>query len=119
MRKQSIIPVLVLLAALATAHAASAATDCIGCHGKETPGAVADWKLSKHAANDIGCEACHGSAHTGAADVANVTMPTPATCNECHETQVAQFNKGKHALGWLRTRRCPPRTSCRWRCATA
>ena len=27
-------------------------------------------------------------------------MPTPEVCATCHETQVNQYSKGKHALGW-------------------
>ena len=93
--------------AMVAAGAAGAATDCVGCHDKETPGAVADWKLSKHADNDIGCEACHGGAHRTATDVASVKMPTPATCGECHAEQVAQFTKGKHALSWASYKAMP------------
>ncbi len=59
---------------MALATGVRAAADCVGCHGSVTPGAVADWKLSKHAANDIGCDACHGDAHTGAGDVAKVDI---------------------------------------------
>jgi hypothetical protein len=92
---------------MALATGVQAAADCVGCHGSVTPGAVADWKLSKHAANDISCDACHGDAHTGAGDVAKVTMPTPATCGECHADQVAQFSKGKHAAAWASLKAMP------------
>jgi hypothetical protein len=76
------------------------ADDCVDCHSKVTPGVVSDWKLSEHSANYIFCSACHGEGHTSADDVANVKLPTPETCAECHDTQVEQFGKGKHAAAW-------------------
>ncbi len=61
---------------------------------------MADWKLSKHAANDVSCATCHGEAHTSDTDAAKAVMPTPETCAPCHDAQVGQFKKGKHALSW-------------------
>lgn len=76
------------------------ANNCVECHKKITPGIVTDWELSKHSENDIMCGDCHGENHKTSEDFANVGIPTPQTCNECHETQVEQFSKGKHALAW-------------------
>jgi hypothetical protein len=76
------------------------AQDCVTCHEKETPGIVTDWKLSQHFENEITCDVCHGDGHQSAADVAQVSLPTPATCADCHDTQVEQFSKGKHAAAW-------------------
>jgi hydroxylamine dehydrogenase len=76
------------------------AQDCIQCHKTVTPGIVADWQISKHSQNDVTCATCHGDGHTSAADVAEVAIPTPQTCAVCHDAKVAQFSKGKHALGW-------------------
>lgn len=73
---------------------------CVDCHKTISPGIVGDWELSKHFENEIGCDACHGEEHTTAEDFANVSLPTPATCNDCHDEQVEQFSKGKHALAW-------------------
>ena len=73
---------------------------CISCHTTTTPGAVADWKLSKHAENGITCDVCHGSDHQNAENFKLAKLPTPATCNQCHEEQVTQFSRGKHALAW-------------------
>lgn len=81
--------------------------NCIDCHSKETPNVVTDWKLSKHSSNDVTCSTCHGTGHQSAVDVAKVSLPTPSTCNECHETQVAQFTKGKHAFGWASLKAMP------------
>jgi len=74
--------------------------NCQACHKKITPGIVTDWEISKHKEEDVGCEDCHGSGHTTKDDVAKVSLPTPETCNECHEDKVKQFKKGKHAFAW-------------------
>jgi len=76
------------------------ANECVECHSRETPGIVTDWRLSRHAAEDIDCSGCHGDGHMSADDVANVQLPTPEVCAGCHDEQVAQFSKGKHALAW-------------------
>jgi hypothetical protein len=92
---------LVTLAVLALSAAPAAlAQACVGCHLEATPQIVEDWKLSKHSGASVGCETCHGSEHKGADDVAKTKLPTPDTCAVCHDTQVAQFKKGKHALAW-------------------
>lgn len=76
------------------------AQDCVKCHTKVTPGIVNDWKLSKHSANEVICSDCHGTSHNSPSNVDKVSMPTPEVCATCHETQVAQYSKGKHSLGW-------------------
>ncbi len=80
--------------------AAPLAQDCVSCHESVTPRVVTDWKLSAHAGAEIDCSACHGSGHTSAEDVDKVQLPTPSVCAECHEEQVAQFSRGKHAFAW-------------------
>ena len=42
------------------------ADDCIECHSKKQLQIVNDWKLSKHAENDVDCATCHGDAHNAA-----------------------------------------------------
>lgn len=91
---------LVAAALLATASPVRAET-CVECHTRVTPGAVADWKVSKHFGEDVGCEKCHGSAHQSASDVANVKLPTPETCGECHADRVKQYSQSKHAKAWV------------------
>ena len=86
---------------------AAFAQNCIGCHETTTRQIVADWRLSKHAGSGVGCEVCHGAEHKSASDVAKVKLPTPDTCAECHDTQVAQFKKGKHALAWAAMQAMP------------
>ena len=78
----------------------AAASVCVDCHNDVTPNIVSDWKLSKHFENEIDCSVCHGEGHTTAEDVDKVTLPTPAVCATCHDTQVKQFSKGKHAAAW-------------------
>ncbi len=94
MRLLSILTVLLLF------FGQSWADQCIQCHKEVTPGIVNDWNLSKHAENGVSCSTCHGDGHTSAKDVAKVDIPTPETCADCHEDQVNQFKKGKHALAW-------------------
>ena len=74
--------------------------NCVTCHSKKQPNIVTDWKISKHSKNDVSCSTCHGEQHSSATDVAYAEIPTPETCADCHETQVSQFSKGKHALAW-------------------
>jgi hydroxylamine dehydrogenase len=83
------------------------ATKCIECHTKTTPNIVSDWKLSKHSQNGVDCTVCHGDQHSSAEDVSKVKIPTPETCSQCHETQVTQYSKGKHALGWASMKAMP------------
>ncbi len=73
---------------------------CVKCHKIKTPNIVSDWQLSKHSQNDVDCATCHGSEHNSPSTVAKAKIPTPETCAECHDTQVEQFKKGKHAMAW-------------------
>ncbi len=84
-----------------------AAQDCVECHKEVTPGIVGDWQLSKHFENDITCSECHGDGHTSADDVSKVTLPTPKVCAQCHDTQVEQYTRGKHAAGWASYKAMP------------
>ncbi len=83
------------------------AQECVKCHKDITPNIVSDWQLSKHSENEVGCSSCHGEGHNSAEDVANVQIPTPETCSECHEERVEQFKKGKHAMAWAAMKAMP------------
>ncbi len=83
------------------------AQDCLPCHEKLTPGIVADWRTSKHAAEDVSCAFCHGTKHTSADDVAEVKTVTAKTCQMCHADQVEQFSRGKHAFAWAAMKAMP------------
>ncbi|GAB4313695.1 MAG: hypothetical protein Kow00127_04770 [Bacteroidales bacterium] len=96
-----------LVAFLAFAGFQLTGQECVECHKKVTPGIVSDWELSKHHENDITCDVCHGDQHTNADDVANVLIPTPETCADCHEDQVHQFKSGKHAYAWAALQAMP------------
>ncbi len=85
----------------------AAGQGCVDCHQKLTPGVVSDWKLSRHSKMDVDCVTCHGGEHQGKDDVAKVKLPTPDTCAQCHEAQVAQFKKGKHAFAWASVKAMP------------
>lgn len=103
MKNKSLI---LLVLALFFAYTGSS-QNCVDCHKKITPGIVSDWELSKHHENDIECSTCHGDAHQSENDVANVLIPTPETCANCHEEQVNQFSKGKHAFAWTALQAMP------------
>ena len=96
MKKITIFLFMICLAATPLLYA----QNCVKCHTKVTPGIVNDWQLSKHSGNDVVCSDCHGSDHNSPSNVDKVSMPTPEVCATCHETQVNQYSKGKHALGW-------------------
>lgn len=83
------------------------AQECVNCHKKVTPNIVSDWQLSKHSQNDVDCSVCHGDKHKDPYDVANVEIPTPDTCANCHEERVEQFKKGKHAPAWAALKAMP------------
>ena len=78
----------------------AAADPCVECHTRNTPNIVTDWQLSLHSKNKVGCDDCHGADHQTEQDVAKALTPTAKTCGQCHDPQVAQFSKGKHALSW-------------------
>lgn len=88
---------------------APGASTCVTCHERSNPGLVSPWRGSRHAraASVVGCEACHGELHQDASDAAQARMPSPKVCGECHETQVAAFAQGKHALGEISAQAIP------------
>ncbi|HDQ00728.1 MAG TPA: cytochrome C [bacterium] len=81
--------------------------DCQECHQKNTPFIVSDWQLSKHSQNGVDCSTCHGDSHQDAYDMAKAKIPTPETCAQCHDDQVEQFKKGKHAFAWAAMKAMP------------
>jgi hydroxylamine dehydrogenase len=85
---------------LAFAFPLAAAETCVDCHGERTPGLVADWESSRHREVGVGCAVCHGEEHNTVDTAKLARIPTPETCAECHEDQVTQFKRGKHAMAW-------------------
>jgi hydroxylamine dehydrogenase len=96
-----------VLAVRPIAAQTATSAQCLDCHSKLTPNIVSDWKLSKHSGVEVTCVTCHGDQHSSASDVTKVKIPTPETCAQCHETQVAQFHKGKHATAWASMKAMP------------
>ena len=99
--------IVLFLSSIRTVAAEQPASLCIDCHSKTTPNIVSDWKLSKHSQMEVTCISCHGDQHISASDVAKVKIPTPETCATCHQTQVEQFHKGKHAIAWAAMKAMP------------
>jgi hypothetical protein len=67
--------------------------ECVICHTVQTPGIVAQWRRSEHAAPSsgkpaVGCDGCHGSDHQ------KLTMPSYNTCGECHKEQMERHRTG-------------------------
>lgn len=73
---------------------------CIDCHNEISPNIVGDWQLSKHSQNEVDCSVCHGDDHRTMTDFEKARIPTPEVCATCHEEQVTQFTRGKHAAAW-------------------
>jgi hypothetical protein len=86
---------------------AFAATQCVECHHKVSPGIVADWQTSKHGATGLDCATCHGSGHSTTTDVAKAQIPTPETCAACHNARVEQYKAGKHGFAWAAMKAMP------------
>ena len=82
---------------------------CIDCHTKSNmaPKMIDSWKESKHAEMGVGCLSCH-QAEKGEFDAflhhgtyVGLT-PTPKDCATCHEQEVEENTKSKHAYQfWL------------------
>jgi uncharacterized CHY-type Zn-finger protein len=83
----------------------SLAQDCLMCHKSLTPGAVADWQASKHAANGVGCAVCHGEQHANEGEGAKTV--TAETCAGCHKQRFDEYKAGKHALAWAALKAMP------------
>jgi len=103
MRLSLVIAIASMLAALPAlskpAAKKAAASACVECHTRVTPGIVTQHAGSAHAkSGEVDCATCHGGAHVGMDDAAKAVMPSPATCKECHEEQVAQYAAGKPGL---------------------
>jgi hypothetical protein len=98
----------VIIAAMLLVFSVTAsAEDCVSCHETTTPGAVSDWKLSRHFQKEIGCADCHGDGHSSADDLEKVLTVTADTCGGCHDDRVEQFKAGKHALAWAALKAMP------------
>ena len=76
---------------------------CVDCHRIETPKMVEQYEKSEHAGSvGAACLDCHGAAEgewdaTEHYDFVIGTHPTPKDCQQCHEKEVEEFSRSKHA----------------------
>jgi predicted heme/steroid binding protein len=80
---------------------------CIVCHRKDKPALVTDWERSIHAKLDVTCADCHkvvdekdvwiSETHLRHTEVPVTPLVTPVTCARCHEEEVEQYSRSKHA----------------------
>ncbi|MBN2392576.1 MAG: nitrate reductase, partial [Anaerolineae bacterium] len=82
---------------------ASSTDDCVTCHREESPGIVEQYAYSAMVAAEVTCRDCHEVPSDYPAAVEHegtyvLQSPTPARCEQCHETEVAQFNASRHGL---------------------
>src|SRR3990172_9051521 len=82
---------------------ATSRDDCVVCHRQSTPGIVEQYSQSTMAAAEVGCRECHevASDYPGAVEHEGtfvLNQPTPARCERCHSSEVAQFNQSRHSL---------------------
>ena len=76
---------------------------CVTCHRQTTPGIVQQYGHSTMAGAKIGCRDCHTvkADYPGAVEHEGgyvLNSPTPAMCQRCHATEVAQFYQSRHSL---------------------
>ena len=75
---------------------------CEACHYKQSPALVAEWKISRHGQEGVGCVDCHG-ANEGEPDAWKhngawvSVLVTPKDCAECHEEEDNEFSTSHHA----------------------
>ncbi len=100
---------------LATEGNAQTLSRCADCHvanpGSVSANHLADWELSAHARQGVGCETCHGGnprsfeafvAHKDILARNNPASPVrrvvlPKTCGTCHTGPMVAFSRSKHA----------------------
>lgn len=91
---------------------------CVECHAKEQAGAVADWKMSRHAYAGVSCVDCHvvqKDAPTAAQNCPGVKgtqtyvspMVSPKVCGKCHPEETEQFSQSGHYRAWIQITQKP------------
>lgn len=92
---------LLILAALApSAYAQKTHDVCQNCHEDK----LSDFKVHKHFAKELSCDACHGESeqHSGsngavAPDRVSAAHDIPNLCGGCHAEALKQYSTSKHA----------------------
>jgi hydroxylamine dehydrogenase len=82
---------------------ATSSDSCVTCHRRTTPGIVEQYGHSTMAASNVACRDCHEVSADYPGAVAHegtyvLGAPTPARCQRCHGTEVAQFDQSRHSL---------------------
>ncbi len=82
-------------------------SDCLRCHSEYNPGILVDWSESIHAKVNVTCWDCHrvtepdapwvSVAHLEHSQTPVSGIVTPDRCSMCHEEEVEQYAKSKHA----------------------
>jgi hydroxylamine dehydrogenase len=82
---------------------ANSSDSCVTCHRNATPGIVHQYGSSKMAVARVTCRDCHevkagypGSEEHEGSNI--LKSPTTATCQRCHQAEVAQYNQSRHSL---------------------
>ena len=75
---------------------------CIDCHREKSPGIVAHWEGSRHAAKGVTCIDCHQAEQEDPDSYYHegwliATMVTPRDCSACHEVEFEEFSASHHA----------------------
>ncbi|MFQ5643083.1 MAG: multiheme c-type cytochrome [Thiogranum sp.] len=75
---------------------------CMSCHREKTPGIYDQWGHSKHFAANVGCYECHQADKSDKdaimhKDFVISVIVSPQDCGECHEKEVAEFDRSHHA----------------------
>jgi hydroxylamine dehydrogenase len=77
--------------------------ECVTCHRTATPGIVEQFGHSSMAAAEVTCRNCHevDANYPGAVEHEGVNVlasPTTHRCEQCHESEVAEFYQSRHSL---------------------
>jgi len=75
---------------------------CLACHEPSSPGIVAQWRASRHAAAGVDCYSCHQANPDDPATFEHngkkiAVIVTPKYCARCHEPEMKEFEASHHA----------------------
>lgn len=81
----------------------SSQDECVTCHRKESPGIVSQFGFSSMAAANVKCSDCHEVTANYPGSVSHegtyvLKTPTVIKCQKCHDEEVSQFLKSRHAI---------------------
>ena len=83
-------------------QAESPGKECLSCHESTTPGAVEQWRSSRHAVAGVDCYSCHQASASDPATFDHygrkiAVIVTPNYCGRCHEKELKEFEASHHA----------------------